>query len=131
MFSNKPKDVSDSIDAIVYDGGIREKLKVTKRAIDTAVLQPRWLDGKKVYMLTRNGGGDTCTYSEFVPQPLPDAYRFMTPSWLYNGLRWDTQAQTFRVEPTGIGEKVKIALAVVAVVSLAMVIGLITIVLMG
>ena len=130
MFFNKTKDVPDSIDAIVYDGGIREKMRVQKSAVDTAVLQPRWLDGKKVYMLTRNGG-DTCTYSEFAPQPLPDAYRFMTPSWLYNGLRWATQAQTFRIEPTGIGEKVKIALAVVAVVSLGMIIGLIAIVLMG
>ena len=131
MFSNKTKDVSDSIDAIVYDSGIREKLKVLKNTITTTVLQPRWLDGKKSYLLTRNEGGDNHTYSEFVPQALPLKYRYMTPSWLYNGLRWDTQAQIFRVKPAGIGEKVKLALAVVAVVSLGMIIGIIAIVLLG
>lgn len=131
LFKNITKVATDEIDAIVYADGIKEKLKVSKSAITTAVLQPRWLDGKKVYLLTRNKEEEAPRYSEFVPQSLPDKYRYMTPSWLGNGLGWSTQAQTFRVEPVGIGEKVKIVLAVVAVVSLAMVIGIIAIVLMG
>lgn len=71
-------------------------------------------------------------YREYQPQPLPESYKELLPTWLYQSLFWTERVRPLKVKPDdSLLRKLQIGAAVFALAIFAIVIFLIAIVVMG
>ena len=130
----------------------KKKKKTTKRSVSRAIKRDPNLDIAAVirYMEELNDGHDSAAaviestmpivvqpesdkeYREFIPQPLPATYRYMTSKWLYSSLFWRTRVEALRARPKdSMKEKLQLGLAVAVLILFVVVIFLTMVIAMG